>query len=57
MSSRGRREGVEVVGVGLQKGTKGDGRDQAGVLDVGSGGAWRRPKEVSYATPYARRLL
>lgn len=27
------------------------------VLDVGLGGAWQRPKEVSYATPYATRLL
>lgn len=37
MSSGGRREGVEVVGVGLQKGTKGDGRDQA---SVGCGIGW-----------------
>lgn len=54
MSSGGRKEGE--VAVGVQRGTTGDGRDQAGVLDVGSGDVWPKPEEVSYATPSCKKV-
>lgn len=47
---------VAAAAVGLQKGNTGDGRDQAGVLDKGSGDVWPRPEEVSYATPSCEKV-
>lgn len=54
LSSGGREEGAVVVGV--QRGTTGDERDQAGVLDVGSRNVWPRPEEVPYVTPLCKRV-
>lgn len=51
------RGGCKVVAVeGVQKGNTGDGRDQAGVLDEGSGNVWPKPEEVSYATPSCEKV-
>ncbi len=51
----GERKKVAVA-VGVLKGNSGDGRDQAGVLDEGSGDVWPRPEEVSYATPSREKV-
>ena len=53
---KGRGGGNVAVAVGVQKGNTGDGRDQAGVLDEGSGDVWPRPEEVSYATPSCEKV-
>lgn len=50
------RGGGKVAAVGVQKGNTGDGRDQAGVLDEGSGNVWPRPEEVSYVTPSCEKV-
>lgn len=53
---KGRGGGKVAAAVGVQKGNTGDGRDQAGVLDEGSGDVWPRPEEVSYATPSCEKV-
>lgn len=53
---KGRGSGKVAMAVGVQKGNTGDGRDQARVLDEGSGDVWPRPEEVSYATPSCEKV-
>lgn len=42
--------------VRMQKGTRGDEGDQAGVLDVGSGDVWPWCEEVSCAAPSCKEV-
>lgn len=50
------RGGKVAAAVGVQRGNSGDGGDQTGVLDEGSGDVWPRPEEVSYATPSREKV-